>query len=184
MTEQWLPVPGYEGLYEVSDLGRIRNKHGRVLKQHPLGNVEYLGIHLHRAGRRATRTVHSIVLEAFHGPRPVGLEGCHRNGQATDNRACNLRWGTRSSNHLDKVQHGTHNHAKKTRCKRGHLLKGDNLKLSALKYGRRECKACALAHWRIATSTSTAETWLRTPTGSTRKSCWLHFSSRDTVGCL
>lgn len=74
------------------------------------------------------------------------MAACHNNGDCTDNRLLNLRWDTVSANHLDKVIHGTHNHAKKMRCKRGHLLVGSNLKPSALTRGRRECKACALAH--------------------------------------
>jgi hypothetical protein len=58
-------------------------------------------------GRRNTRMVHTLVLEAFVGPRPPGKEACHGNGQPGDNRLSNLRWGTRSENIADAVRHGT-----------------------------------------------------------------------------
>lgn len=51
--------------------------------------------------------VHRLVLEAFVGPCPPGMECCHNNGNPADNRLENLRWDTRSANCLDAVQHGT-----------------------------------------------------------------------------
>lgn len=53
-----------------------------------------------------TVMVHWLVLLAFIGPRPYGLDACHNNGKHADNRASNLRWGTRSSNMHDRVAHG------------------------------------------------------------------------------
>jgi hypothetical protein len=146
MTEIWKDIPEFIGRYQASDQGRIRSVN-KVLAAHQMGNVRYLGIRLWTDdGDRKTRAVHRLVLEAFVGPRPEGLAACHNNGDCTDNRLANLRWDTVSANHLDRVIHGTHNHARKTRCKRGHLLRGWNLKPSALKHGRRECRSCALAH--------------------------------------
>jgi hypothetical protein len=49
-------------------------------------------------------SVHLLVLEAFVGPRPPGLEGCHANDIKADNRLVNLRWDTRKSNTRDKVR--------------------------------------------------------------------------------
>ncbi len=54
------------------------------------------------------RLVHRLVLEAFVGQCPEGMEACHGNGIRTDNRLENLRWDTRLSNHADKRLHGTH----------------------------------------------------------------------------
>lgn len=55
----------------------------------------------------ATQSAARLICEAFHGPCPNGMECCHNNGERTDNRESNLRWDTRSANHLDKRQHGT-----------------------------------------------------------------------------
>jgi hypothetical protein len=53
--------------------------------------------------------VHRLVLEAFVGPCPAGMEACHNNGVRTDNRLENLRWDTRSANCRDRIRHGTTN---------------------------------------------------------------------------
>lgn len=53
------------------------------------------------------RLVHRLVLEAFVGPCPAGMEGCHNNGCPSDNRLQNLRWDTRLANNADKIRHGT-----------------------------------------------------------------------------
>lgn len=47
--------------------------------------------------------VHHLVLAAFVGPRPVGMEACHQNDEPTDNRLVNLRWDTRKANAEDAV---------------------------------------------------------------------------------
>lgn len=51
--------------------------------------------------------VHRLILEAFCGPCPAGMEACHNNGDRSDNRIDNLRWDTRKANHQDKHRHGT-----------------------------------------------------------------------------
>lgn len=55
-----------------------------------------------------SRFVHHLVLEAFVGPRPDGMECCHNDGNASNNRRCNLRWDTHRSNMQDCLRHGTH----------------------------------------------------------------------------
>jgi len=106
---------------------------------------------------RKKRYVHQLVLEAFAGPCPAGQEVRHRNGRADDNRLENLHYGTRSANTLDKVAHGTHPQASKTRCKRGHEFTAENtlpnpytLPDGTTHIGRL-CKACEYARhstWR------------------------------------
>ena len=56
-------------------------------------------------GKDNSRTVHSLVLEAFTGPCPTGCEGRHLNGQPDDNRWENLVWDTRGDNTRDKKYH-------------------------------------------------------------------------------
>lgn len=120
--ERWLSVVGYEGLYEVSDQGRVRGldrqiRHprgslrlwpGRVLRASPMSNG-YLQVSLCKDGNRAVRTLHSVVAEAFHGLAPPKQEVAHDNGERYDCRASNLSWKTRAANHADKVRHGTTN---------------------------------------------------------------------------
>lgn len=73
-----------------------------------------------KVGVPTTKNVHQLVAEAFLGPRPEGMEVCHNNGQAHDNRAVNLRYDTHSNNQRDQVTHGIHTWANRTHCKWGH----------------------------------------------------------------
>lgn len=63
-------------------------------------------ITLSRQGATVRRQVHQIVLEAFVGPAPDGLEGCHDDGNASNNALGNLRWDTHQANMLDRSRHG------------------------------------------------------------------------------
>ena len=163
--ETWAPVLGFTGHYEVSNLGRVRsidrvitNKtgvrktlRGRVLIPSPKKSG-HLSVGLWIDGKEHRRQVHRLVLEAFTGPRPAGLEACHRNGIPTDNRAVNLRWDTHSENALDVVRHGKHHHSAKATCPRGHMLTPPNLIPSRLEKGWRICHACSLATYAAARS--------------------------------
>lgn len=159
--ETWKPVVGYEGYYEVSDLGRVRSldrtiyyRDGRVqrhkgkLLKGSMNNLpqRHLSVNLTRRARQTTKYVHSLVMEAFIGPRPEGMEVCHNNGVAEDNRLKNLRYGTKSENAYDKVRHGTHPGPKKTHCPYGHPLVEGNIYWVG-KYGTsRRCRVCAIAN--------------------------------------
>lgn len=74
----------------------------------PRPSSGYLRVDLYRGGRHHWKLIHRLVLEAFIGPCPDGMEACHNNGDRTDNRLENLRWDTRSANQKDAVRHGTH----------------------------------------------------------------------------
>jgi hypothetical protein len=104
MIECWKPVLGYEDLYQVSDRGRVRRIAGgmgaclgRILRRRDNG-VGYRFVTLYKEGKPRHRTVHSLVTEAFLGPRPDGLEVNHKNGVRRDNRLGNLEYVTRSEN--------------------------------------------------------------------------------------
>lgn len=56
---------------------------------------------------KTVKPVHRLVLEAFVGPCPEGMQACHNNGIRDDNRVENLRWDTPKGNSLDKAKHGT-----------------------------------------------------------------------------
>ena len=146
--ERWLPVPGYEGKYEVSDQGRVRaldrvdtrgrRRAGKVLAirraQSGHGTVC-----LHDGGRWQV-LVHHLVLLAFVGPRPDGMEGCHWNDDPADNRVENLRWDTRSGNIQDSVRNGTHHMARRTHCPQGHPYDSENTYVHPS--GSRMCREC------------------------------------------
>lgn len=106
---EWRPVVGYEGRYEVSNDGRIkslaqeiRRKDGRVwcrpdtvLSGH-LTHTGYMTVRLMGAdGRSRVRQIHILVLEAFVGPQPDGLRAVHRDRVKTNNAIDNLYWGDR-----------------------------------------------------------------------------------------
>ena len=154
-AERWKPVTGHEGIYEVSNHGRVRSvdrtvtrsdgqvhrRKGKLLRT-PLNQRGYQVVNLCIQGKCQIRTVHSLIAETFIGTRPEGMEVCHNDGIKTNNRVDNLRYGTRSDNTLDKVRHGTHNNAVKTQCPRGHELFAENIPPSSAKRGYRNCLAC------------------------------------------
>lgn len=112
------------------------------LQQHPKGYVRFQFSGGPRDGQ--TTGVHRLVLEAFVGPCPEGMEALHGNAIRNDNRLCNLRWDTKSENSQDRVRHGHHHLANRDRCAYGHLLVEANFAPSRPKRGR-ECLACYTA---------------------------------------
>lgn len=109
--ERWLPIPGYEGLYEVSDLGRVRSARRKGCKgivmrpRKASGNHLFVG--LCRDGKYQNVLVHRLVLTVFVGPCPPMEEACHADGDPKNNALTNLRWDTRKANIADRFKHGT-----------------------------------------------------------------------------
>jgi len=115
-VEEWRPVVGYENLYEVSNLGRIksldrlidgRERTGTVYKRLKKGRIlngrksthGYIYIELKpRVYKHRVSSVHSVVAMAFIGPRPDGYDIDHKNNIRSDNRAENLEYVTRQEN--------------------------------------------------------------------------------------
>ena len=160
--EQWKPVYGYEGIYEVSSHGRVRSVDrtatrsggqvhlkGKVLRTTLSKRGGYPDVSLYAQGKRERRSVHALVAESFIGARPEGMEVCHNDGNPTNNHLDNLRYGTRSDNMLDRVRHGTNPSTVKTHCPRGHELFAENNPPSSAKLGWRGCLACNRARARV-----------------------------------
>lgn len=155
-TEVWLPVVGFEGLYEVSDHGRVRSVdrsftrstgrsytvRGRVLKESKAGRG-YPRVTLYQGGPKA-RYVHRLVLEAFEGECPKGRIACHWDDDPTNNHLSNLRWGTPSENNHDKVRNGNDHNARKTHCAQGHEYTLENTRHYVTPQGHnmRVCRTC------------------------------------------
>ena len=125
IMENWKPVLGYEGLYEVSDQGRVRNNKGHILKDRFKTPMRYRCVVL----CKKERSISSLVLEAFVNPRPNKMVVRHLNGNAQDDRLCNLIWGTQSDNIFDKINHGTNNF-------NNVMVKAINLKTGEIFVGR------------------------------------------------
>ena len=111
--EIWQPVVGYEGLYEVSNMGRIKsfwNHHGQgevVRKPSADPRVYPQMCMTNSKGKQATKRVHRMVAEAFLGPCPEGKQCGHLDGDRTNNRTDNLRWVTQKENDSHKKRHRT-----------------------------------------------------------------------------
>lgn len=152
--EAWRAVPGYEGLYEVSCLGRVRSldritklhhggeyrRKGRIRKLVP-NNYGYLNVMLSKEGRQRCHKVHRLVLEAFVGPPKEGQEACHNNGEPLDNRLSNLRWGTKEENMADIKKHGRNYWLNRAHCKHGHEYTPENTYMHP--NGARICRTCS-----------------------------------------
>ncbi|WP_439630651.1 HNH endonuclease [Gemmata sp.] len=111
--EEWRAIPGYEGLYEVSDHGRVRRS--SKSRMAPAGYVQklrlswdgYPQVGLSKHQRFWHVKVHRLVALAFLGPPPFPkAHVAHFDGDKTNNRLPNLRWATAAENEADKRRHG------------------------------------------------------------------------------
>ena len=120
-VEEWLSIPGYEGYYEASNLGRVKSvervihrSDGRttpvqeaILTPQLNNQTGYQQVILRRNGERSGCRIHSLVALVFIGSKPVDKEVAHNNGNSIDNSLCNIRYATRKENAEDRIRHGT-----------------------------------------------------------------------------
>jgi len=118
--EAWRSIPGTNGLYAASDLGRVKSsartvklynggsfrKPGRVLKQQTDRNGYKLAT-LYVSGSRKTHLVHRLVFWAFKGEMVKGLDVAHLDGDPSNNAPENLVQCTRIENLAHQIEHGT-----------------------------------------------------------------------------
>ncbi|HDR4551277.1 NUMOD4 motif-containing HNH endonuclease [Bacillus cereus] len=120
--ELWKPISGYEGIYEVSSLGRVRSLDrvvvdyrgieksvgGKILKP-GVTNKGYYIVSLNSVDKRHTLTVHRLVANAFVPNLDNKPQVNHINGIKTDNRICNLEWLTNEENMKHAINNGLAN---------------------------------------------------------------------------
>lgn len=152
-TEEWRPVVGWEGLYEVSSEGRVRSLDRNTPNAITGGTNRIKGRvlvgRINRGGYRqftfcvkqqnTTVRAHQMVARAFipnPDNHPLVLHGP---GGKLDNSVGNLRWGTQSDNMLDKRRDGTDHGLNKTHCPQGHEYTVENTRMDA---GARKCREC------------------------------------------
>lgn len=157
-VEEWKDIPGFEGMYQASSLGRIRSMprlvghnfggkkllSGRIMALSSLPHG-YKVVSLRKDGKTHRARVPRLVLSAFCGMPENGIVACHNDNNPSNNRLENLRWDTYSGNEADKVQAGTSNRGEKNKFAklnardvhdiRGRLLSGDSGISIAFDYG-------------------------------------------------
>ena len=122
-TEEWKDIPGYEGRYQASSLGRIKSlarsgtrSNGRIfrtvekiLRQSKSGQGGYSMVCLSDSSlKQRLCLVHRLVLQTFVGPCPAGMQACHSpDRDRKNNQLENLRWATVADNAHDRELHGT-----------------------------------------------------------------------------
>lgn len=127
--EEWRDIPELPS-YQASSLGKIRRLettytdqwgNSRTLPGSVLNTWKdsdcYPIVRVTRPDkRRVTRTVHGLVIRAFHGPKPSRKQARHLDGNRENNAAANLVWGTAQENHDDKRLHGTQAKGESIHC--------------------------------------------------------------------
>lgn len=123
MIEEWRQVSGYEGLYEVSNLGRVRRceavvpvrgVHGKRrfrggLLKPSLNTKGYEFVALCKDGQHSSQAIHRLVCRAFNGePTKFRNHASHLDGNKLNNISTNLKWKSHNENMDDRYIHGTH----------------------------------------------------------------------------
>lgn len=118
MSRRWKDVTGYEGLYEVSIGGRIRNKKTKKVPYKFWSEDNYLCVTLFKNGQRKKRKLHRLIA-IEHVPNPDNKPEVNHLGKKWDVRACMLAWSSRLEN-LDHMRKNglTRGKDKKKRKKR------------------------------------------------------------------
>lgn len=147
MSETWLAVVGYEGIYEISDHGKVRSldrldsagkrRRGRYLKT-TVSSEGYPRVGLNKNGKKTTWKIATLVALAFIGPRPTGADVCHNDGNPGNSEVSNLRYDTHLGNMQDAIKHGTK--TKKEKCPHGHSYSKINTYIDSR--GKKHCIEC------------------------------------------
>ncbi len=107
INEIWKPIINYEDYYEISNYGRVKSlKFGKEKILKPgTDNKGYLYVILRSNNKSKKYFVHRLVMDAFIGRCPYGMEICHNDGNPLNNKKENLRYDTHSANQKDRIKH-------------------------------------------------------------------------------
>ena len=106
---RWLPVVGFEDLYQISNTGLVQTIKNGHLKTPQILRYGHHAVLLWKGNKPKMMKVHRMVLFAFVGPPPRGHQCRHLDGNAANNCVENLAWGTQTQNQKDRATHGTSN---------------------------------------------------------------------------
>lgn len=113
IEEQWLDIPGYEGLYQISNFGRVKSfyfKNPRILKPHKVKG--YSNVELYKNKKKKQFYIHRLVMENFCPIENMNvLDVNHKDEDKSNNHISNLEWMT----HKDNLNYGSR--AEKARMK-------------------------------------------------------------------
>lgn len=154
--EIWKDIPGFPN-YQVSNIGRVRNagywlEHGcrgggvvrqyyppKILKPEVSRKFGHQRVYLSNGESKKRFMVHALVMLAFNGPCPIGMEVCHNDGDPSNNRVGNLRYDTRQENQRDKFRMKRYDRQKLTEDDvseiRKALSSGESVKEIAERFG-------------------------------------------------
>jgi hypothetical protein len=99
--EEWKFVEGYEGLYEVSNLGQVKSYHSNKILKPKVNPRGYLCVNFYKDKKQSTKIIHKLVALAFIPNINDKPFIDHINRVKTDNRAVNLRWVTPQENNFN-----------------------------------------------------------------------------------
>lgn len=109
-----MDINGYEGMYEISNMGRLRSYYkGKWPQVEPtildcgLNYKGYRRARLVKNGRSRSLRISRMVLEVFSGPCPKGMQCAHLDGNRTNDVITNLKWVTPKENQSHRFSHGT-----------------------------------------------------------------------------
>lgn len=144
MIEEWRWVPGYEGRYEISEYGRVRNVKTGVIRKPKVTTHSH---HLYVVLEGKYHAIHRTVARAFIGESDLPVVR-HLDDNRENNHWSNLAWGTQHDNVMDAVRNGVHQQARKTHCPRGHEYTPENTIRKKHRPRSRVCRSCDNAYQR------------------------------------
>jgi len=116
--------------YIISDKGEVFSVYKKGYKSILTDRGGYQYVLLWKNNKQTHHLIHRLVLTAFVGLCPVGMEACHLDGNKSNNYLNNLKWATKKENESHKIRHGTHN--KGSRHNMAKLTEDDVLKIKEL----------------------------------------------------